>query len=63
MSNLEEVVRERNRAFYELEVGSWMGEQERELIQGPFGLDEGYVQKEHTQPFITNRRIQGRGWS
>ena len=27
MSNLEEVVRERNRAYYDLEVGDWRGEQ------------------------------------
>ena len=29
MENLEEVVRERNRAYHELEVGSWNGEQVR----------------------------------
>ena len=27
MANLEEVVRERNRAYYDLEVGDWRGEQ------------------------------------
>ena len=27
MANLEEVVRERNRAYYDLEVGNWRGEQ------------------------------------
>ncbi len=45
MENLEEVVRERNRAYYELEVGG-SGEQEREIVMGPFGLDQGYVQVE-----------------
>jgi len=59
MANLEEVVRERNRAYYDLEVGDWRGEQEREVIQGPFGIDEGYVQREHTQPFLANKKYQG----
>ena len=27
IANLEEVVRERNRAYYDLEVGDWRGEQ------------------------------------
>jgi len=58
MANLEEVVRERNRAYYDLEVGDWRGEQEREVIQGPFGIDEGYVQREHTQPFLANKKYQ-----
>lgn len=58
MSNLEEVARERNRAYYDLEVGDWRGEQEREVIQGPFGIDEGYLQREHTQPFLTNKKYQ-----
>ncbi len=43
MENLEEVVRERNRAYYELEVGG-SGELEREIVEGPFGIDEGYQQ-------------------
>jgi len=59
MANLEEVVRERNRAYYDLEVGNWRGEQEREVIQGPFGIDEGYLQREHTQPFLANKKYQG----
>ena len=32
---------------------------EREVIQGPFGIDEGYVQREHTQPFLANKKYQG----
>lgn len=40
MENLEEVVRERNRAFYELEVGG-TGEQEREIVIDRFGLRSG----------------------
>ena len=43
MENLEEVVRERNRAYWELEVGE-SGEQERRVVMGPFGIDEGYIE-------------------
>ena len=49
MENLEEVVRERNRAFYELEVGG-SGEQEREITIDGFGLESGYTMKEHDRP-------------
>ena len=49
MDNLEEVVRERNRAFYELETGE-SGEKERIIRSGPFGIDEGYVKQEHYLP-------------
>ena len=49
MDNLESVVRERNRAYYELETGE-SGEQERIIRSGPFGLDVGYVKQEHTLP-------------
>ena len=55
MEALELVVRERNRAFWELEVGS-SGEPERHIIPGPFGLDQGYVQKEHFLPRELNQR-------
>lgn len=41
MENLEEVVRERNRAYHELERGE-TGEQPKETITGPFGLPEEY---------------------
>ncbi len=53
MENLEEVVRERNRAFHELEVGG-SGELEREIVEGPFGIDEGYQQREHPVPYWQN---------
>jgi large subunit ribosomal protein L47 len=53
MENLEEVVRERNRAYFQLEVGT-SGEQERHLITGPFGLDVGYLQREHVVPWEYN---------
>ena len=49
MDNLETVVRERNRAFYELETGE-SGERERIIRSGPFGIDVGYVKQEHTLP-------------
>ena len=54
MENLEEVVQERNRAYWELEVGE-SGEAERMLIQGShFGWDEGYTTKEHAVPYELN---------
>jgi large subunit ribosomal protein L47 len=56
MENLEEVVRERNRAFYELEVGI-SGEQEREIVLGPFGLEKGHFQREHVMPVWHNPRM------
>jgi len=49
MENLESVVRERNRAYFELETGE-SGERERIIRSGPFGLDEGYVKQEHFLP-------------
>ena len=29
------------------------------MIQGPFGIDEGYLQREHMQPFLANKKYQG----
>ena len=49
MENLETVVRERNRAYYELETGE-SGERERIIRGGAFGLDVGYVKMEHFLP-------------
>lgn len=49
MENLEEVVRERNRAYYQLETGE-SGERERIIRPGPFGIDVGYVKEEHFLP-------------
>lgn len=49
MENLEYVVRERNRAYYELETGE-NGERERIIRGGPFGLDVPYVKEEHFLP-------------
>ena len=49
MENIEYVVRERNRAYYELETGE-SGERERIIRPGPFGFDVGYVKTEHFLP-------------
>lgn len=53
MENLEEVVRERNRAYFELETGG-SGERERVVRQGPFGMPVGYKMREHAIPFKLN---------
>jgi len=49
MENIEAVVRERNRAYFELETGE-SGERERIIRPGPFGIDVGYVKNEHFLP-------------
>lgn len=41
MSNLEEVVRERNKAYYLLETGK-TGERPKEVVQNAFGLNMLY---------------------
>ena len=53
MENLEEVVRERNRAYFELETGA-SGERERVIRTGPFGLPVGYSMREHALPWQLN---------
>jgi len=53
MENLESVVRERNRAYFELETGK-SGECERRVQTGPFGLPVGYTAKEHQIPWKLN---------
>jgi len=53
MENLEEVVRERNRAFYNLEVG-WHGERDRVYRKDCFGQEVPYKPVEHQMPFIMN---------
>eukprot|EP00095_Tigriopus_kingsejongensis_P008344 maker-scaffold395_size185061-snap-gene-0.36 protein:Tk08344 transcript:maker-scaffold395_size185061-snap-gene-0.36-mRNA-1 annotation:"39s ribosomal protein mitochondrial" len=54
MENLEEVVRERNRAYWELEVGE-SGEQERQVLEdSTFAMEEEYITQEHTVPFELN---------
>merc|ERR1712029_129084 len=53
MENVEYVVRERNRAFCELETGV-SGEAERSVSTGPFGLPTGYTTLEHAIPWKLN---------
>eukprot|EP00092_Neocalanus_flemingeri_P026040 GFUD01028225.1.p1 GENE.GFUD01028225.1~~GFUD01028225.1.p1 ORF type:complete len:279 (+),score=92.17 GFUD01028225.1:53-889(+) len=53
MEHLEEVVRERNKAFYQLEVGV-SGERERVFRQDCFGRVAPYKKREHVMPFRMN---------
>jgi large subunit ribosomal protein L47 len=53
MENLEEVVRERNKAFYQLEVGV-SGERERVHRQDCFGRVVPYKKREHVMPYHMN---------
>lgn len=53
MENLEFVVRERNRAYFELETGD-SGERERYLRPGAFGFKVGYTDREHVLPWHIN---------
>ena len=53
MEHLEEVVRERNRAYYQLEVGV-SGERERILRPDCFGRTLPYKKREHSMPFVMN---------
>ena len=53
MENLEEVVRERNRAYHQLEVGS-SGERERSYRPDCFGRMVPYKPREHSLPYWAN---------
>lgn len=53
MSNVEEVVRERNKAFYMLETGE-DGERPGRLVVNRFGLRRFYKMKEHEIPLRKN---------
>ena len=53
MENLEEVVRERNRAFWQLEVGT-SGERERTFRKNCFGLLAPYKPRQHLMPIWMN---------
>ncbi|KAB0797327.1 hypothetical protein PPYR_08321 [Photinus pyralis] len=57
MENLEEVVRERNRAYYELETTE-LGEQPHKTVTGPFGLPVDYHETEHSIPKEVNAQWQ-----
>lgn len=53
MENLEEIVRERNRAYWELEIGE-SGERERQMREGLLGFPVAYVEEEHHIPYEVN---------
>jgi len=53
MEHLEEVVRERNRAYYQLEVGV-SGERERIMRPDCFGRTVPYKKREHCMPYLMN---------
>ena len=53
MENLEDVVRERNKAFFQLEVGT-SGERERVFRQDCFGRIVPYKKVEHAMPYHMN---------
>lgn len=55
MENLEAVVRERNRAYYQLETGE-TGERKVEEIIGPFGLPVKHVHEEYEIPKHLNKK-------
>ncbi|CAB4064032.1 MRPL47 [Lepeophtheirus salmonis] len=57
MENLEEVVRERNRAYWELEVGE-TGERERIKRIGSFGIEVEYNPIEHNLPYEVNEEYK-----
>lgn len=55
MTNLEEVVRERNRAYFELETGE-TGERPAKLVTNSLGLKFYYRMFEHVIPKYANRK-------
>ncbi|XP_055610220.1 39S ribosomal protein L47, mitochondrial [Uranotaenia lowii] len=54
MKNLEDVVRERNRAYYELETGE-TGERPGEVVENQLGLRFYYKMFEHVIPKFANK--------
>ncbi|XP_055641740.1 39S ribosomal protein L47, mitochondrial isoform X2 [Toxorhynchites rutilus septentrionalis] len=55
MQNLESIVRERNRAYFELETGE-SGERPGKLVSNPLGLKFYYRMFEHVIPKYANRK-------
>uniref|UniRef100_A0A182NMS2 Large ribosomal subunit protein uL29m n=1 Tax=Anopheles dirus TaxID=7168 RepID=A0A182NMS2_9DIPT len=55
MSNLEEVIRERNRAYYELETGE-TGERPGKVVPNQLGIRFYYRAFEHVIPRYANRK-------
>ncbi|KAF4521907.1 hypothetical protein B566_EDAN007462 [Ephemera danica] len=54
MENLETVVRERNRAYFELETGE-SGERPEKLVYNQLGMQHRYRMSEHLIPRFMNR--------
>uniref|UniRef100_A0A8D8V567 Large ribosomal subunit protein uL29m n=1 Tax=Cacopsylla melanoneura TaxID=428564 RepID=A0A8D8V567_9HEMI len=57
MENLEDVIRERNIAYFELET-TQTGERPAELIENAFGLNEVYTKSEYDIPKEVNKEWQ-----
>lgn len=57
MQYLEEVVRERNRAYYKLETGT-TGERPGQMINNELGMRYYYKQSEHSLPRFMNKKWQ-----
>lgn len=55
MNNIETVIKERNKAYYQLETGE-TGERPTEEVVNLFGLPEKYQRKEYTIPRFMNSR-------
>lgn len=55
MHNLEEIVKERNRAYYELETGE-TGERPGKLVHSQLGVRFFYKMSEHLIPKILNKK-------
>lgn len=55
MERLETVVRERNRAYFELETGE-SGERPGRLVKNELGLTKFYRSSEHVIPYFMNRK-------
>lgn len=55
MSNVESVVRERNRAYHLLETGD-TGERPSQIITNALGLRENRKSSEHTIPYFRNKK-------
>ena len=53
MERLEEVVRERNRAYWELEIGESC-ERQRYMRPNLLGKSEEYIEEEHIIPYEAN---------
>lgn len=55
MENLETVVKERNRAYHELETGT-TGERPGSLVHNPLGMRFYYRKFEHVIPIFMNKK-------